>query len=297
MISITIIASLFCMVDKTWAFSNSQSISRSKSTTQQNMFFADTPTTSEDEEIQSTSNLQVQIMSGSDESMIKAAKFMVESFWLGSPQQLLIDKNDAVSESSKASLISIQRDDLMEKYGDRMGSRKLDALVLAAVEGDDTNDIMGLTTLEVRLLENQKDILSAEQSEFKLTQAVASLGPKQRREYKDASVFDIANQLLSPDITAILSLSNLCVADKHRRKGVAAALCKEAERVAKQELGFDEMYLRVEIENDAAKRLYGDKLGYESVFEAPATVLRVDGKRGGFVELENADIAVLKKKI
>jgi len=259
------------------------------------MFFADTPATSEDKEIQS--NVQVQIMSGSDESMIKAASFMVESFWLGSPQQLLIDANDDVSESSKASLISIQKDDLMEKYGDRLGSRKLDALVLAATEdGGDTSDIMGLTTLEVRLLENQKDILSAEQSEFKLTQAVASLGPKQRREYKDASVFDIANQLLSPDITAILSLSNLCVSNKHRRKGVAAALCKEAERVAKQELGFDEMYLRVEVENDAAKSLYERKLGYESVFEAPATVLRVDGKRGGFVELET-DIAVLKKKI
>jgi len=261
------------------------------------MFFADTPATAEDE-IQSSSNVQVQIMSGSDESMTKAAQFMVESFWLGSPQQLLIDESDDVSESSKSSLISIQKDDLMEKYGDRMGSRKLDALVLAAVEeGGDTNDIMGLTTLEVRLLENQKDILSAEQSEFKLTQAVASLGPKQRREYKDASVFDIANQLLSPDITAILSLSNLCVSDKHRRKGVAAALCKEAERVAKQELGFDEMYLRVEVENDAAKSLYERKLGYESVFEAPATVLRVDGKRGGFVELDDADIAVLKKKI
>ena len=297
MMSITIIALLFCMVDKTWAFSSPpQSISKLSSTTAQYMFFADTPTTSEDEEIQSTSNVQVQIMSGSDESMIKAAQFMVESFWLGSPQQLLIDESD-VSKSSKASLISIQADDLIEKYGERMTSRKLDALVLAAVAGEDTDDIMGLTTLEVRLLQNQKDILSAEQSEFKLTQAVASLGPKQRREYKDASVFDIANQLLSPDITAILGLSNLCVADKHRRKGVAAALCKEAERVAKQELGFDEMYLRVEVENDAAKRLYETKLGYESVFEAPATVLRVDGKRGGFVELENADIAVLKKKI
>ena len=293
---ITIFALLFCMVDKTWAFSTP--LSRSISTTAQYMFFADTPATSEDEEIQSTNNVKVQIMRGSDESMIKAATFMVNNFWLGSPQQLLIDKNEDVTESSKASLISIQADDLMEKYGDRMGSRKLDAFVLAATEdGEDTNDIMGLTTLEVRILENQKDILSAEQSEFKLTQAVAQLGPKQRREYKDASVFDIANQLLSPDITAILSLSNLCVSDKHRRKGVAAALCREAERFAKQELGFDEIYLRVEVENEAAKRLYERKLGYESVFEAPASVLRVDGKRGGFVELEDADIAVLKKKI
>ena len=57
------------------------------------MFFADKPTTSEDEEIQSSSNVNVQIMSGNDESMTNAAKFMVESFWLGSPQQLLIDSN------------------------------------------------------------------------------------------------------------------------------------------------------------------------------------------------------------
>jgi ribosomal protein S18 acetylase RimI-like enzyme len=130
-----------------------------------------------------------------------------------------------------------------------------------------------------------------------LTQAVASLGPKQRREYKDASVLDIARELLPPEVTAVCSLSNLCTSPKARRRGIAAKLCSEAERLAKEELRFDEIYLRVESENEAAKKLYEDKLGYRRKFEArKAVALRVDAGRGGFVEIES-DIVVMSKKL
>lgn len=265
------------------------------------MFFADAAPETESLNVQidaapETESLNVHIspIVGSESSIENTAKFMVDAFWLQSPQQLAGDSSE-ISDSAKSSLINIQADDLMGKYGERMGARKLDAVILAALEGGDTNgelsstdNVQGLVTIEVRLLDMQKDILSADASERMLTQAVASLGPKQRREYKDASVIDIANNLLPPDISAVVSLSNLCVSPSARRKGIAAKLCNEAERVAKEELGFEDIFLRVEKENDAAKRLYEEKLGYECVYEVDsATALRVDVNTGSFVEVES----------
>lgn len=266
------------------------------------MFFADTAAAEGNSE---SLDVQLTPLNGSESTIGNAARFMVDAFWLQSPQQLVQGDPSSVSDSARASLASVQADDLTSKYGERMGARKLDAIMLAALDGGDAGDgslssadnVQGLVTIEVRLLDKQKDILSADASEFMLTQAVASLGPKQRREYKNASVIDIANNLLPPDICAVCSLSNLCVSPLARRKGVAGKLCNGAELLAKEELGFDEMYLRVEASNDAAKRLYEEKLGYERVFEvASANALRVDGDSGSFVEIES-DIVVLKKKL
>ncbi|KAL3827421.1 hypothetical protein ACHAXA_003155 [Cyclostephanos tholiformis] len=203
----------------------------------------------------------------------------------------------SASDACMSSLADIQARDLMDKYGERMGKRKLDAAVIAAVEDDGTDGMRGLVTVEVRLMERGRDLLSSEESEFALTRAVSSLGPKQRKEYKDASVMDIANGLLSPDYVAVCSLSNLCVSHSVRRRGVAVRLCLEAERVAREIFGFDEIYLRVEKSNIAALRLYEKRLGYLRAFDVTgATALRVDVNAGSFVEV-NTDIAVLRKKI
>ena len=216
---------------------------------------------------------------------------MVDAFWRVSGE---------LSDGVRSSLVDVQADDLCTKYGERMGKRKLDALVIAAFEGGGGAMIMrGMITVEVRLLEKGRDLLSAKESESALTKAVSSLGPKQRREYKDASVIDVANRLLPPEYIAACSLSNLCVSPSHRGRGVANMLCLEAERVAREEFGgFDEMYLRVEKSNEAAVGLYEGKLGYERAFDVNgATALRVDVEAGGsFVEVET-DIVLMRKKI
>ncbi|KAL9185338.1 hypothetical protein ACHAXT_003115 [Thalassiosira profunda] len=259
------------------------------------MFFADAAAVENSEP--GPSSISIAPLDGSEASIQQAAEFLVDSFWLGSPQQLVVSASSDVSEAARSSLVSTQAQDLNGKYGERMGKRKLDALILAATDEGGDGAFAGLVTLEVRLLDRRSDILSADASEFKLTQAVAALGPKQRREYKDASVIDIANALLPPDISAVCSLSNLCVSPSARRKGIAENLCNEAERFAKKDLGFDEIYLRVESENEAAKRLYEEKLGYEQTMDVEAaTALRVDGNKGEFVEV-TSDIVVLKKKI
>lgn len=280
-----------------YAFTNPRPVSRLQVRAKLSpsfMFFADSAADTAAE----TQEVEVTAIDGSDATaMENAAKFMVDAFWLHSPQQLIQGAGDSseISDAARASLIATQADDLMSKYGERMGKRKLDALVLAA-SSDGGASIQGIITVEVRLLDKESDILPADASEFKLTQAVASLGPKQRREYKDASVIDIANQLLPPELSAVVVLANLCVSPSARRKGIAAKLCTEAELVAKN-MGFDEAFLRVEAANEAAKTLYEQKLGYERVLEVDsATALRVDGNSGNFIEVES-DIVVLKKKI
>jgi ribosomal protein S18 acetylase RimI-like enzyme len=298
--AVTVAISVIALVDKD-VISFSPPVStplHPKRSAPQFMFFADTAVENE------SLNFQITPLDGSETAIENAAKFMVDSFWLQSPQQLVQDSDSSnISESAKASLINTQADDLMNKYGERMGRRKLDSFLLAAFDGGDTMDgassslehVQGLVTIEVRLLDRQEDILSADASERMLTQAVASLGPKQRREFKDSSVIDIANQLLPPDITAVCSLSNLCVSPSARRKGLAVKLCREAERLAKEKLGFTQMYLRVEASNEAAKRLYEEKLGYECVYDIEsASALRVDGNAGTFVEIES-DIVVMNK--
>jgi len=286
---------------------NEVSTTRGRKDMKLNMFFAseatDDASSASPSVTKESMDVKLTPLDGSETSVINAAKFMVDAFWLQSPQQLIDGGGDpsAVSEATKSSLTNIQADDLLSKYGERMGKRKLDALIVVASDGSkDTkslsaNDILGLVTIEVRLL-NSNDLLSADESEFRLTQAVASLGPKQRREYKDASVLDIARELLPPEVTAVCSLSNLCTSPKARRMGIAAKLCSEAERLAKEELSFDEIYLSVEAENEAAKKLYETKLGYQCKFETNAVALRVDAERGGFVEVES-DIVVMSKKL
>ena len=235
-------------------------------------------------------------MDGTDDTIKRSAKFIVDNFWLSSPQQLLLDDRSAadIPEPSYQSLCNVQFADLQEKYGERLTQRKLDALMIAAL--DEGGDLAGMATLEVVLIDTQtKEMMSSSTSEFRITQAVASLGPKQRREFKNAHVIDIANELLPPTQTAVVTLSNLCVSPTSRRKGIAAQLCEEAERITRESLGYSAVHLRVESSNDAAKRLY-EKLGYDVVFESEAPVLRVDADAGGFVEIDS-ETTIMKKEL
>ena len=160
----------------------------------------------------------------------------------------------------------------------------------------DGNELVGAVGMEVCLLDKQnEEIIGAQKSELMLKNAVASLGPKQRRQYKDASVQEIATELLPPEISAICCLSNLCVSPNARRRGIAKKLCNAVEETA-SEWGFTEMYLKVESDNTAAKELYETKMGYSvECTLANQVALRVDPD-SGFVET-TADTLILKKSL
>jgi len=235
---------------------------------------------------------EIQIDSIEDETSIKeAANFMVDSFWLQSPQQLTTNNDASISDGVKQSLTNLQFQDLSDKYGERMGKRVLQSCLLTA---KDNQNILGIIGLEVCLLNKQtKKVLSAETSENMLKQAVASLGPKQRRQYKNSPASELATELLPPELQLVCCLSNLSTSPNARRLGLGVKLCKEVEDVAKG-FGFESLFLRVEKENVAARGLY-DKLGYVETFsDVDALGLRVDGDSGTFVEV-TAETLVMEK--
>jgi hypothetical protein len=184
----------------------------------------------------------------------------------------------------------------MDKYGERLGKRLLDSCLLTALD-ENSSEILGVVGIEMCLLNKAVDeIIIAEKGETLLKNAVSSLGPKQRREYKDSSAQDLATELLSPDICAICCLSNLAVSSKARRRGIAKQLCAKAEKWVSY-WGYDEMFLKVERENTAARYLYEQQLGYATKCSLDGAVaLRIDVDSGCFVET-NADTLILTKRL
>jgi ribosomal protein S18 acetylase RimI-like enzyme len=236
---------------------------------------------------------------GCDEDSInKAAAFMVEAFWLGTKRQMVESNgnadDDEISNDARSRLVKDQALDLNDKYGERMGNRILPSLLLQAV--DDNGDTVGLVGLEVSLLDRSKpNILSPKVAEEMLKSAVASLGPKQRRQYKDSPASQLAQELLS-NVQAVCSLCNLAISPTARRRGIAMELCKFAETVVQEELdGYDSIFLNVESDNDAARRLYEEKLGYKHEYTIDsATALRADPKAGSFIETQKGALILSK---
>jgi len=236
----------------------------------------------------------VQLVVSDSEGFLNAAgSFLVDSFWLGSDHHML-KEDEAMSPDARMNLIIEQAADLQEKYGETMGRRLANACVIGALD-EETKELIGLATLKETLLINN-DVVESEKAEAIAKNAVASLGPKQRREYKNVPISRIAKELLSPDTKAICVLSNLAVGKKARRRGVARSLCDEVEFLA-EDWGFSEVHLLVESENTAARSLYEKKLGYELVSTSVAApALRVDFETGSFLQVQQ-DTLVMAKKI
>lgn len=233
------------------------------------------------------------VISDSQEFLNAAGSFLVDSFWLGSDHHM-VEENVEMTPDARMNLIIEQATNLQEKYGEKMGRRLANACVIGALD-EETKELIGLTTLTETLSINN-DVLESEKSEAIAKNAVAALGPKQRREYKSASIARIAKELLPPGTKAVCVLSNLAVGKNARRRGVAQALCDEVEVLA-DDWGYDEIHLLVESENAAAKTLYEKKLGYQIVStNVAAPSLRVDFVTGTFTEIQQ-DTFVMTKQL
>lgn len=234
-------------------------------------------------------------VSGDSASLREAAEFMADSFWLQSPQDLVVNDDDptGISDGALSSLIAKQEDDLTRKYGEIMGARRLRSCLIAAADGEGRLGLVGVET--VLLDRDTGGLLAAERSEAMLKNAVASLGPKQRRQYKDSTASELVETLLPENLDLIVVLSNLSVSPRARRRGVAASLCREVERIAKEDWAFDEICLQVEKGNVAARGLYEGKLGYETAASKSAVGLRVDVKKGTFEEVPTETLLLTKK--
>jgi ribosomal protein S18 acetylase RimI-like enzyme len=232
------------------------------------------------------------VISDSETFLNHAGSFLVSNFWLGSDHHMLEGK--AMTDDARMNLVIEQAADLQEKYGERMGKRLNNCCVIGALD-EETKELIGLATLKETLLIDN-DVLESEKAESIAKNAVAALGPKQRREYKNAPIRKIADELLSENTKAVCVMSNLAVGKKARRRGVARALCQEVEAMAGEDWGFDEVHLLVESENTAARTLYEKKLGYKPVFmNEGATALRIDFETGDFLEIKQDTLIMAKK--
>jgi ribosomal protein S18 acetylase RimI-like enzyme len=243
-------------------------------------------------------SIDILVSEGDEKSLSQAATFMVDAFWLSTGRLLIPVQDDAqvsvLSDVTRKNLYEEQFSDLTTKYGERMGKRLLVSRLLTAIDKE-SGDILGVVGVETSLLDRVKeDILSQGKAETMLKDAVSTLGPKQRRLYKDSTVAEIAQDLL-PDLQLVACLSNLSVSPNARRRGIAATLCAEAERVAASEWKFGSLFLKVESENAAARHLYEQKLGYKleyTIDSAPA--IRIDVAAGCFIESEASTLVLAK---
>jgi ribosomal protein S18 acetylase RimI-like enzyme len=234
----------------------------------------------------------VQLVMADSEGFLNAVgAFLVDAFWLASDHHQI--SSGEISGDARMNLVIEQCADLQEKYGEKMGRRLAKASVVGALDKD-TKELVGVATLKETLLMNI-EVLESEKAEAIAKTAVAQLGPKQRREYKNAPISQIAQELLSPDTKAICVLSNLAVSPTARRRGIGRILCEEIEALA-GDWGYDEVHLLVESDNIAARTLYESKLRYIKIgMNEGAPALRVDIETGAFQEIK-ADTLVLAKK-
>lgn len=256
----------------------------------QRLFLAETTTTTTTTTTSSSSSIpDTTMISGSkpriqivpcpnddDEAIARDAAFMVDSYWLGSPRQMThIMANSNISEEARSKLVQQQTADFLAKYGQLMGKRLCYSLLLEAHDDDDEalgnqhspsfSSLLGIVGLEETLFDqNARVVFPMQRAEAKLKNAVASLSPQQRKEYKDASLPKIATELLAekePHIVPICCLSNLAVSPRARRRGIGTQLCLQVENLARI-LGYSSLALKLELDNDIARQLYEQGLGY-----------------------------------
>jgi hypothetical protein len=147
----------------------------------------------------------VDLVASENENFLNTVgSFLVDAFWLNSEHHQLGDTS-TISPEARMDLIVEQCGDLQEKYGETIGKRLFNACAFAALDRE-SKQILGAATLKESLLMNG-NILEPEKAEALAKSAVASLGPKQRRVYKDASISTIASELMSADTKAICVLA------------------------------------------------------------------------------------------
>jgi hypothetical protein len=184
-----------------------------KSVTRLGLFFAqdeesqrrEIPAQTPAEATSSALSAPVDLVASDNENFLNmVGTFLVDAFWLHSEHHQLGDVS-SISPQARMNLIVEQCGDLQEKYGETLGKRLFDACAFAALD-QNSKQILGAATLKESMLQNGQ-ILEPEKAEILAKNAVASLGPKQRRLYKDASIATIATELMSPDTKAVCVLA------------------------------------------------------------------------------------------
>ena len=230
-----------------------------------------------------------------DAVLTEASDFMLSSFWSSAS---INTKDDSSSSPLQASLRELQKLDFEVRFGEILGKRLLQTNLI--ISRSESLEINGMVGVEISLWNmNDKVLLTYDQSEKKLKEAVAALGPKQRRQFKDSALEELVSEL--PDLKgkyeAVAVLCNLAVSPSARGSGMGTKLCNEVEYIVKNIWEFQnpKVLLNVEGENTPAVSLY-KKLGYvEEVSDQDRKALRADFANGFFVEVPCSMLTLSKK--
>jgi hypothetical protein len=146
------------------------------------MFFAEEKASEEGSspsEVSGSVASPVDLVSSEAEGFLNmAGSFLVDAFWLNSAHHQL-GANVAISDKARTNLIIEQCADLQDKYGAIMGKRLLNCAVVGALDRE-SKEMLGVVTVKISILEKDQ-VLESERAEAVLKDAVASLGPKERR--------------------------------------------------------------------------------------------------------------------
>lgn len=238
-------------------------------------------------------------------SLNQAAAFMVDAYWLSSPASLIADDSLSLlsSDSTKITLDEARKQltytqlgDFAERYDGKRKDRLLHSRLLTAIgsTADSTeSDILGLVGMEVRLCDKKSNVIHSTKKSEEILENFVN-GEKDEMKGLPHCVPKLVDELLPPELSAVCVLSNLAVSSKARRQGLATKLCREVERLAESYCGCDEVYLEVEENNIAARRLYEEKLGYKLRCKEDAPAKRVDLTTGSFVNVMVPTLVLVK---
>jgi GNAT superfamily N-acetyltransferase len=234
----------------------------------------------------------VEIVPAKFDGEVKAgATFFVDAFWSGStttgPAEL--------STTERSQLVSQQCDDMMGRYGELVGTRRLKSQMLLA--RDAAGAIIGCVGLEMALIQPQMGtVLSRAQSDAILVEELSSMGARERNTYRKMDAVELTSALF-PEYQCYALLANLAVATSARGSGLGRELCELCDDIAKV-WGVEAIMLQVEGQNAPARGLY-ERVGYQDVHvDENAAVLRVRPGSGGgdaLLQQETAPLVLMGK--
>ena len=231
-------------------------------------------------------NYAISTVKGDDASIMKVTDFFVRGFW---QEGTTVGKQD-LSIMERTSLVSQQNDDMIMRYGELVGQRRLRSRLMVAK--DDADEVVGCVGVEMALVQPQTgQVLSRSQGEGLLANELSSMGGRERNQFRKMGVVELTAALF-PEYQVYALLANLAVAPSTRGAGLGRALCASCE-AAGSEWGVAAIMLQVEEVNEPARKLY-ESVGYSLVHkDEAATALRVQPGAGAGAGLLRNEVSTL----
>ena len=196
---------------------------------------------------------------GNEVAIGEAASFFVEGFWERGTTTGVVQ----LSERERSELASMSCDDMMGRYGELVGARRLQSSLFVA-RGEAGDGLVGCVGVEAAMIDLlDKRVLSRAEGEALFAEEFAAMGGRERGIYRKMSAAEIAAELL-PEYKVFGLLANLAVSPTTRRSGLARRLCERCDE-ATAAWDLPAISLQVDISNEAAVGLY-KSLGYEEIF-------------------------------